>query len=405
MKKLIKMAVITAALVGLTACGGGGTAGRTNTKGGSSNSDISINQALKGKSTLKIHADNEHGFKISPDGTKMYNIGAGVDYDSFSIEDMTQVELYPSGNPRGFKNISRLKLFIPQNENESTRLESQTVSKIELSPDGKTAYVTTYDVRSDGWPGRLIIIDVSNPKKPEILFKKTLGLYFDGSIKATPNGKYLLAVTKTKDDFSENLTLIDIQDPKQPKVVDTLSDIDNLSGWNDITDINEIAISANSKRAYIVTSNTTEIINLEDNLLRHIKMIKRGGSGIAITKDRKRMYKSIGNNVEVYNIEDDKMTFMNQLKTDTTEVVAVTLSPDEKRLYASGEIMTADYEGLNDQLLVVDISDKDKLVFKKSIEMPDSIVLTYDPSMIAISPDGKKFYAMQVWFYITNLEE
>jgi len=75
---------------------------------------------------------------------------------------------------------------------------------------------------------------------------------------------------------------------------------------------------------------------------------------------------------------------------------------DETRLYAA----SYDHdEKINNSLVVFDITDKDKLKFKTKIVAPDSVVFAPYSSDQEISPDGKKFYAQQTYFYVINLQK
>jgi WD40 repeat protein len=173
--------------------------------------------------------------------------------------------------------------------------------------------------------------------------------------------------------------------------------------------INAVFISSDSKRAYMATDNTIEVINLEEPTVpRRIKSISTGymdALAIIVTKDRKRMYVNSEKNLKIYDIEDDNMSFIHshEIAGDGhyDEIENLTLSDDDNTLYA-----TCSDEGVepNNSLVVFDISDKDKLNLKKKIAAPRDIALTYDAHNQSLSTDGKKFYTLTTWFYVMNLD-
>lgn len=380
----------------LVGCGGGNVP---------NNNSIKIDKALKNKISIKLHVDFDF-FQLSQDGTKIYGISRND--ENFLVVDIRKIYHWHTTEDGEtiyeFREISRLKIDLPS-ASDTTEDESkpnQTLSAIQISPDGKTAYLIAVDYRSGGGIGTLIIVDISNPKNPKVVNKDTINRYFDG-IKVSPNGKYLFAMTST-DILATDLTIIDIQDTTKPKVLGEIR-----KGEYSMDSINALSLSNDGKRAYLATDNSIEVINLEDPTLPiRIRREEREYTrtlGIVVTKNRKRMYVNKEKELQVFDIEDDKMAFITSYQINGDghydEIENLTLSDDENTLYAT---CSDEETEPNNSLVVFDISDKDKLVFKKKILPPSGSVLTYDVSNQALAPDGKKFYTLETRMHIINLE-
>lgn len=390
----------------LVGCGGGtGTVANSGDNVPNNNS-IEIDKALKNKISIKLHVDFDF-FQLSQDGTKIYGISRND--ENFLVVDIRKIYHWHTTEDGEtiyeFREISRLKIDLPS-ASDTTEDESkpnQTLSAIQISPDGKTAYLIAVDPRSGGGIGTLIIVDISNPKNPKVVNKDTINRYFDG-IKVSPNGKYLFAMTSTDNSLATDLTIIDIQDTTKPKVLGEIR-----KGEYSMDAINALSLSNDGKRAYLATDNSIEVINLEDPTLP-IRIYREEREyistlGIVVTKNRKRMYVNEEKELQVFDIEDDKMAFITSYQINGDghydEIENLTLSDDENTLYAT---CSDEETEPNNSLVVFDISDKDKLVFKKKILAPSDSALTYDVSNQALAPDGKKFYTLETWMYIINLE-
>ena len=367
----------------------------------SNSNSIKIDKALKNKSYIKLHVDFDF-FQLSQDATKIY----GISDESFLIVDITKI--YPrntkSEETYEYREISRLKIDLPSDISGDVSKPNQTLLDIQISLDGKAAYLTTYDSRHDGGMGTLIIVDISNPKNPKVLNKGTINHYFDG-IEVSPKGKHLFAMTSTETNSNPtDLTIIDIQDTTKPKV------LGKIQGVNFDDYINALSLSNDEKRAYLATDNSIEVINLEDPTLpiRIRRELREYSSNMAITvtKNGKRMYVSKDKELQVFDVEDDKMAFITSYEINGDghydDIENLTLSDDENTLYAT---CSDREEEPNNSLVVFDISDKDKLVFKKKILAPSDTALIYNVNNQALDPDEKKFYTLQTWFYVMNLEQ
>lgn len=392
MQKLIFPIIIFISIYTLVGCG---------TIDTNDTNSIKTDKALKNKSHIKLHVDF-NDFKLSHNGKKVYGIGS----TTFSVTDITKVSLLNLKSGKEvyeYRNIARLEIDLPTSgEGESygdLSKANQILADLTISPDEKTAYLTTYDPRHGGGKGTLIIVDISNPKNPKVINKDIIHQYFYHII-TVPNGKYLLAPTSIDRLLPKYLTVIDIQDLNNPKIVGKIKTLGS---------INDIFISDDSKRVYLATDNAIEIINLEDPTLPiRINSINTGYANaltVAVTKNKKRMYTNSEKELRIYDIEDDKMSFINSYEIAGDgyydDIEKLILSDDENTLYA----VCNDYDIEPDNSLVVfNINNKDKLDFKKKILAPSNAVFTYDVEDQALSPDGKKFYALQTYFYVINLK-
>jgi hypothetical protein len=411
-KKLFSTFTTLATAIYLVACGGGSSI-PTNGSNNSSNhyKNISVEQALKNNHYLKIKYGPGAVFQVSSDGTKIFSISD----ERFTVHDITKVKMYNNDNERVQSNIiSSLKIDLPDEGDDSVNTSKplEILGSMAISKDEKTAYLASYDPRGGDMPGigTLIILDISDIKNPKIITKDTKYLYSKdlkkiSSIEVFPDGKHILVTTsRDTNSNSTDIHIIDVQDPKHPKIVAKL-----VKGRYNSDVINDITISDDGKRAYMATDNTIEVINLEDPTLPiRMQVIKRGygnTKAIAITKNRKRMYVNSEKTLQVFDIEDDKKNLLTSFTIDGDgyydEISNLVLSKDETRLYAT----CSDHNKEPDNSLVVfDITDKDKLKFKKKILAPSDTVFTYHANQ-KISPDGKKLYAKLVYFYIINLQK
>jgi len=302
-KKLFSTFTTLATAIYLVACGGGSSI-PTNGSNNSSNhyKNISVDQALKNNRYLRIRGPGEN----------------------FHVYDVTKVKIYENDNERAlFDTISSLSLDLP-NEGDDGENRSKPWEVLEcmaISKDEKTAYLASYDPRSGGGIGTLIILDISDIKNPKIITKDTKYLYSDdlkkiSSIEVFPDGKHILVATsKDTNGNSTDIHIIDVQDPKHPKIVAQL-----VKGRYNSDVINDITISDDGKRAYIATDNTIEVINLEDPTLPiRMQVIERGygnTKAIAITKNRKRMYVNSEKTLQVFDIENDKKNLLTSFTID-----------------------------------------------------------------------------------------
>jgi len=409
-KKIFSTFITLATTIYLVACGGGSSIpSNGSNSSGDSYKNVSVDQALKKNRYLRISGPSEN-FKLSSDGTKIFSIGD----EHFTVYDITKVKMYNNDNERAQSNIiSSLKIDLPDEGDDSVNTSKpwEVLGSMAISKDEKTAYLASYDPRSTAGIGTLIILDISDVKNPKIITKDTKYLYSKdlkkiSSIEVFPDGKHILASTsEDPSGLGKNIHIIDVQDPKHPKIVAKLVKV-----WHNDDYINDITISDDGKRAYIATDNTIEVINLEDPTLPiRMQVIERGygnTKAIAITKNRKRMYVNSEKTLQVFDIEDDKKNLLTSFTIDGDgyydEISNLVLSKDETRLYAA----CYDHdEKINNSLVVFDITDKDKLKFKKKIVAPDSVVFAPYSSDQEISPDGKKFYAQQTYFYVINLQK
>jgi hypothetical protein len=378
----------------LVGCGGTSAKEPSSDDTVSNKNSIEIDKALKNKNYIKLHSSLK-GFELSNDGTKTY----GHSEASFYVTDITKVYPIPINEELyEFKNIARLEIPLPDASSLEMTKPNQSISSITISPDEKFAYLITNDPRSHGGKGTLIIVDISNPKKPKVVNRDTINLYFDDIVRVLPNAKHLLV--GTSDGGPLDLTIIDIQDATKPKVVGRIKTADY---------INAISISNDSKRAYIATDDSIEIINLEDPTLpiRITKIDRDYGSTLAlvVTKNKKRMYASFEKSLQLYDIEKDNFKLITSYQIDGDghydDIENLILSDDENTLYATCYNNDKDPDN---SLVVFDITDKDKLDFKKNVIAPSNAVLVYDVQDQALAPDEKKFYALTAYFHIINLE-
>ncbi len=396
MKKLFLPIITSILATYLVACGGGGS---TTTKGdiNTDENSVHIEKVLKSDAYIKLYVEFDI-FALSHDGTKAY----GISDHTFFVTDITSIYPWMKSAEEEiyhYKDISKLEIDLPSDTSGDLSKPNQSLSAIVISPDGQRAYLTTYDSRHNGGMGTLVSVDISDPKQPKVIDKDSINLYFDG-ITIFPNGKYLLAMTSKDGSLSTDLTVIDIQNLTNPNVAGS---IQKSSASDDV--INAISISDDSKRAYIATDNTIEIINLEDPTLpRRIHSIKGDALAIAATKNRKRVYANSEKKLNLYDVEKDKMRLIDTYEIpgdgNYDEIENLILSDDENSLYVTCSDMN---ETPNNSLLIFDTSEKDALNFKKKVPAPANSVLTYDHHNY-IAPDGKKFYALAVWLYIINLQ-
>jgi len=393
-----KILVISIALIAVVGCGGGVGTNSGSTSHNTNN--ISVDQVLKNNRYLKVSTDADEDFRMSSDGTKIY----GISGDTFYIYDTRKIHVWLKKEEEtlyAFDTISRVELDLPDGDTVSEPYQT-LISSLAVSKDEKTVYLATYDPRHRGAIGSLIILDISDIKNPKVINENTLHLYFDG-LKMSPDGKHLLAITSNNhDELHVVLRVIDIQDYKHPKVVSSIQ----TRG-----DIDSISVSDDGERAYIATTRSIEIINLEyPTAPVRMQVIPRGydeTTTIVVTKNRKRMYVNSEKVLEVFNIEDDKINLLTSTRIAGDEhyddIEDLILSDDETRLYAACHDHNKEP---NNSLVVFDITDKDKLKFKKKILSPDSYLFApFSPNQ-EISPNGKKFYThSRAYYYIINLEK
>ena len=403
MKKIFLMLISLTAMPYLVGCGGDSGVVKNGGNSFQNANALSVNKALKNNQYLEVNTDSDETFKFSSDGSTMY----GISGHTFYIYDATKVHVWLKKKEKtlyAFDTISTLELNLPHGASNLSEPYQTLESTIGISPDEKTVYLASYDPRHGGAIGYLIILDISDLKNPKIVNKDTLHLYFD-ALKVFPDGKHLLAVTSNDHEgLSTDLHVIDVQDSKHPKEVGSLKK-EYLS--DDY--IEDFTISNDGKRAYVATDNTIEVISLEDLTLPiRMQVIKReydSTLAIAITKNRNRMYVSREKVLQLFDIEDDKMNLITSYKIDGDghydDIENLVLSDDETSLYAACD----DHDKKPDNSLVVfDITDKDKLKFKKKILSPETTLFAPFSRNQEISPDGKKFYThSRSYYYIFNL--
>ncbi len=240
----------------------------------------------------------------------------------------------------------------------------QTPFALQVSPDGKTLFVTT--ATDFNKPGSLSIIDISELQQPRTTMKVSVGK-FPSTIAVSPNGTKVFIGNL----LDNNISIIDITDSSSPKT--SVLPMSNPPFG--------IAFSSDGKSIYITNGSGISVLDSQGVLKKNISTPNKNPVGVAVTPNGEKGYvTSLDDTVSVLDLTKNEL-----LKTikvpDIIGFNGITITPDGKKAY-----LADDGDPGGKSVAVIDVLN-DRVI-------EPNIQVGNNPLGISLTPDGKKVYVL-----------
>jgi hypothetical protein len=272
-----------------------------------------------------------YDIKISPDGKMLYSIWFRTLGDiTYNLDEDIQIN------------------------HEHDSLYSGGGSVVGISSNGKKIYTTAHS--NGGSSGYIIVMDNSNKEKGLVDIGTLRLTNLESSsftdLDISKDGKIAYLINR---DDNGGLFIVDISDDKSPKLI---------SNYKSLFRMKEIAVSSNDTIAYVGSySHGVDILDISDKkkpkLLHHlsgtVEGAGEGGNQVLLSKDNTKLFVAGGTYLEAYDVHNPsapkflgkQLLYIEDVSPYGDHSRDIALSKDERKIYA----------GTKSGFFIVDISN------------------------------------------------